>query len=158
MNLFSYDVNRRCLIAEGWCPTLDIPAVQNALRTASANSGLNSILTELRTAKEPPTYHRTNKFTEGFQTIIDAYGIAQYREVNPGLFTIISFPFLFAMMFGDVGHGILLLCISLWMVLNEKKLAKVNDEVSLYSTFYVHFDFERKVHFFILFYFAFLYI
>ncbi|RUS16492.1 V-type ATPase 116kDa subunit family-domain-containing protein, partial [Jimgerdemannia flammicorona] len=127
MNLFNYDGTRRCLIAEGWCPTLDIHIVQNALRRASPDSGSGTpILTKLHTAKEPPTYHRTNKITEGFQTIIDAYGIARYREVNPGLFTIITFPFLFAMMFGDVGHGFLMLCFAIWMVRSEKKLAKAD--------------------------------
>jgi V-type H+-transporting ATPase subunit a len=132
MNLFNYDVNRKCLIAEGWCPKLDVPIIRIALKTATESSGTNmpSVFSEIpATKRKPPTYHRTNKFTEGFQNIIDAYGIARYREVNTGLFTIVSFPFLFAIMFGDIGHGFLMLCFALYLVLNEKKLANVNDEI-----------------------------
>ena len=37
-----------------------------------------------------------------------------------------TFPFLFAVMFGDVGHGILMLMFSLYLVLNEKALGRIN--------------------------------
>ena len=55
---------------------------------------------------------------------VDAYGVARYREVNPAVFTIVTFPFLFAVMFGDVGHAALMLILTVWLVLNERKLAK----------------------------------
>ncbi|RIA99172.1 V-type ATPase family [Glomus cerebriforme] len=131
MNLFNYDANRKCLIAEGWCPSNDINQIQQALRTATETSGstVPTILHELRTTKEPPTYHRVNKFTVGFQEIVDAYGVARYREVNPGLFTIITFPFLFAVMFGDFGHGIMVTLFAAYLVIFEKRLANGKGEI-----------------------------
>lgn len=47
--------------------------------------------------------------------------IAKYQEANPGVFTIVTFPFLFAVMFGDWGHGICLLVAVLWLIFNERK-------------------------------------
>ena len=49
------------------------------------------------------------------------------------MFTIVTFPFLFAVMFGDVGHGFLMLFVALYFVLNEKMLGKtaLNDMVDM---------------------------
>lgn len=53
----------------------------------------------------PPTYFRSNTFLRPFQEIVNTYGIPVYKEANPAVFTIITFPFLFGVMFGDIGHG-----------------------------------------------------
>ena len=57
---------------------------------------------------------------------MDSYGTSAYQEVNPGLFAIITFPFLFAVMFGDIGHGAIIFVGASYMILAERKLAKAD--------------------------------
>lgn len=61
--------------------------VQDALtRTGQAShTQLQPVMQNVPTHDAPPTHFRTNKFTHCFQTIVDAYGIARYREVRRSL-------------------------------------------------------------------------
>uniref|UniRef100_A0AAQ4Q633 V-type proton ATPase subunit a n=1 Tax=Gasterosteus aculeatus aculeatus TaxID=481459 RepID=A0AAQ4Q633_GASAC len=130
LNLCNIDVTQKCLIAEVWCPVSDMDSIQFALRRGTEKSGstVPSILNRMQTKQPAPTFNKTNKFTSGFQNIVDAYGIGSYREINPAPYTIITFPFLFAVMFGDMGHGVLMTCAALYLVLRESRLmAQKND-------------------------------
>lgn len=135
LNMFSIDVTRKCLIAEGWIPADSKRLIQGALQRASqrASSPVGTVFQPLSTKEPPPTYYQTTKFTLAFQEIVDAYGVARYQEANPTVYTIITFPFLFAVMFGDVGHGLLLTLAAGALVLWERKLGsgKLNEMVSM---------------------------
>ncbi|XP_023409476.1 V-type proton ATPase 116 kDa subunit a 1 isoform X2 [Loxodonta africana] len=136
LNLCNIDVTQKCLIAEVWCPVTDLDSIQFALRRGTEHSGstVPSILNRMQTNQTPPTYNKTNKFTYGFQNIVDAYGIGTYREINPAPYTIITFPFLFAVMFGDFGHGVLMTLFAVWMVLRESRILSQKNENEMFST------------------------
>ncbi|KAH9635624.1 hypothetical protein HF086_009971 [Spodoptera exigua] len=114
LNLFNMDVTKKCLIGECWVPTQDLPNVQKALADGSnaCGSSIPSFLNCIETDEEPPTFNRTNRFTRA-------------------LYTIITFPFLFAVMFGDLGHGCIMALFGAWMVCKEVSLAakKSNNEI-----------------------------
>ncbi|MGH0142987.1 UNVERIFIED_CONTAM: hypothetical protein FKN15_017301 [Acipenser sinensis] len=98
-----------------------------------SGSTVPSILNRMQTKQTPPTYNKTNKFTAGFQNIVDAYGIGTYREINPAPYTIITFPFLFAVMFGDFGHGILLTCFAAWLVFRESRILSQRSDNEIWN-------------------------
>ncbi|KAL9244714.1 hypothetical protein vseg_018459 [Gypsophila vaccaria] len=123
LNMLNFDVTKKCLVGEGWCPISAKPQIQEALQRATfhSNSQVGIIFHAMDAVESPPTYFKTNRFTNAFQEIVDAYGVASYQEANPAVYTVVTFPFLFAVMFGDWGHGICLLFLALFLIARERK-------------------------------------
>ncbi|XP_071361549.1 V-type proton ATPase 116 kDa subunit a 3 [Trachinotus anak] len=131
LNLCSPSVTDKCLIAEAWCPVRKLLLLQSALieGTRRSASVLDSFYNRLPSSSPPPTLFTTNSFTAAFQNIVEAYGVARYREVNPAVYTTVTFPFLFAVMFGDVGHGLLMAAAALWMILQDNSKTQRGNEM-----------------------------
>ncbi|XP_069484839.1 V-type proton ATPase 116 kDa subunit a 4-like [Ambystoma mexicanum] len=138
LNSCNIDVTQQCVIAEIWRPATDTERIKKALHRGMDRVGshINPIMTEVHSKMAPPTFNRVNRFTAGFQNIVDAYGVGSYREMNPTPYTIITFPFLFAVMFGDCGHGAVMLGFALWMILNEKSLMAQKGDNEIWNTFF----------------------
>jgi len=109
ITLNQFAVNQGDILrAEGWCPAAKTQAIRNILDDVCDGKGLTRpVLQDAMPKGSPvvPTHFETNGFTEKFQEIVDTYGVPRYKEFNPTVPTIITFPFLFAVMYGDIFHG-----------------------------------------------------
>jgi V-type H+-transporting ATPase subunit a len=129
LNMFKSDV-AGMLRGEGWVISESLDEAKMCVARAHANMDLGSSALVEQVPKPwptPPTHFTTNKFTYGYQEFVNTYGIPRYREANPALFTAATFPFLFGVMYGDIGHGLFLFCAGLYLLWNEKE----NDKAKL---------------------------
>ena len=61
----------------------------------------------------PPTKLKSNWFSKPFSMFVEMYGVPSYTDFDPTNFVALSYTFLFGMMFGDVGQGIILSLVGL---------------------------------------------
>lgn len=143
LNLFKADVSGM-LRAEGWVIQSELASVKYEVTTshASADQAMPSCVEQVSSRwPEPPTYFETNKFTESYQSFVDTYGVPRYREINPAVFTAVTFPFLFGVMYGDIGHGSCVMLAGLYMILTEDRMKQPMGEMleSIYGGRYMIF-------------------
>ena len=55
------------------------------------------------------------------------YAIPTYKEANPGVTLIVTFPFLFGVMYGDIGHGACLMTFSSFLIMFSGRLENIPD-------------------------------
>ena len=120
-------------VGKGWVLASAAEDVANLVRRAGGADNGGSINESPRPWPTPPTHFITNKYTGPFQGIVNTYGVPDYQEANPAIITMITFPFSFAIMFGDVGHGLCWLVASIYMIAAEKSLLsmKLNETVQM---------------------------
>ena len=134
LNFFAGATTLRC---DCWFPEEEMPKIHSVLLQAGREFGVGATLIidgpvdetqlgEHGNSSAPPTFIKPNDFTGAFQEIVDTYGVPRYREVNPALFATVTFPFIFGIMYGDVGHGSLLLLAGLWLIKQNPETVSPN--------------------------------
>ena len=129
----------KCILRENfvdgrvWIPQNKLDLIEQTLNNLfkDKENKINASLTDIENEPNinPPTLIITNEFTSVPQMIVDTYGTPRYKEINPGYFTIITFPFLFGVMFGDIGHSLFLLCFSIYLFIQNKSLSKSSNSM-----------------------------
>merc|ERR1719285_1000308 len=128
LNKFKLRKNVSLLRAEGWCAAANKDLVEQCLQRSQVELKKAGVVEEIRGKGIKPTYFDTNSFTSIFQVLIDTYGVPRNGEFNPAVPSIVTFPFLFAMMYGDIFHGSFLFLGGCFLLFNAKAHAASRNE------------------------------
>jgi V/A-type H+-transporting ATPase subunit I len=93
----------------GWTPKADVSELEDRLDPIGGG------VVELPPPAwvDPPTLFTSTPVRRSFRPLVTTYGVTPYADVDPTPFAAISFVVMFGIMFGDVGHGLVLAALGL---------------------------------------------
>ena len=110
----------RLATVEGFVPKKSFAALQEKVHDMLGEKAI-VLQKELEEAQDPPTSLKNSRFVKPFEEVTKLYGLPHYDELDPTPFMAITFPILFGLMFGDIGHGLILFVGGLALFLLIKK-------------------------------------
>lgn len=102
-------------LISGWVPASDLDRVRKAVESAAGHPVAMEVLKADSHRQSVPTLVRTPRWLRPFEGLVTTFGISSYNELDPTLIVTVSFLIMYGMMFGDLGHGLLLLLTGLWL-------------------------------------------
>lgn len=105
-------VTNEAFALEGWIPRSKI----ENLKTAFERYSKGTILYELETKDKPPTLLANPKRFKVFESFVRFYSLPSGNEFDPTLIFGLIFPIFYGLMIGDVGYGLVILLVSLWVI------------------------------------------
>jgi V/A-type H+-transporting ATPase subunit I len=97
----------------GWVPSSRVADLTQRLTQASHGILIETTPSKRAGVKQnvPVALHNPG-LLHGFQLLVTTYARPRYEEVDPTLLMMLTFPLLFGAMFGDVGHGLVLVLLA----------------------------------------------
>ncbi|HET9170727.1 MAG TPA: V-type ATPase 116kDa subunit family protein, partial [Actinospica sp.] len=94
----------------GWCPAERVPA----LTADVAAAGGSVVALPMPPLTDPPTLMRgSGRAYRSFSPLVRMYGTVPYADLDPTFLVGITYILMFGVMFGDVGHGALIVAAAL---------------------------------------------
>jgi V/A-type H+-transporting ATPase subunit I len=112
---------RKTYIFSGWIPSDRKRDVEGEILRAARGRAIVEIISpeDITGVKggsiKVPVMLKNPGFFRPFEMLVSSYGLPEYKFIDPTIFVAISFLIMFGMMFGDVGHGVVL-CVIGWLL------------------------------------------
>ncbi|MFA5085113.1 MAG: V-type ATPase 116kDa subunit family protein, partial [Candidatus Omnitrophota bacterium] len=119
-------ITEKTALISGWVPGSEKEKIIDEVKRFDPSSCIEERMAEdLNIPKdEIPVKLRNTRIFRPFELLIDAYGIPRYGTIDPTIFVAISFLIMFGAMFGDLGHGLVLSAVSLFLWKSKKEKVK----------------------------------
>lgn len=99
---------------QGWVPESSQSEISQGLSERLVYPFYLSFQTpEPHEFEQVPTKISEGPLVSPFQSLVGQYGLPQYGEFDPGLLFALSYTLMFGMMFGDVGHGSVIVALAI---------------------------------------------
>lgn len=103
-------------LMEGWAPERAVDRlVQEVEEAAGGRADVEILAPGPEARRRAPTLLRNPRLLRPFEKLVSTFGLPAYREVDPTPLVALTFLLMYGMMFGDVGHGLLLALGGLWL-------------------------------------------
>jgi len=103
--------HRGAAVLVGWAPQANVAELVG--RLSPLGTSVQELLHPARA--EAPTLLLGPPGARSVRTLVDTYGTVPYADVDPALFAAVSYVLMFGVMFGDVGHGLILAALGLYL-------------------------------------------
>lgn len=105
--------SRETFYLTGWVPE---DALDMFLKNVEANEDLSCVSDSAADVPlTPPTKLKSSVLSRIFRPFLEMYGLPNYNELDPSLFMAITYTLFFGIMFGDLGQGLALAAIGLFL-------------------------------------------
>ncbi len=108
-----YDHLQHTYLVTGWVPTASLARLEQEIAEASDKVVIETLKPSQEDIGHIPASLKNPPLLSGFQGLVTTYGQPNYEELDPTPIMALTFPLVFGLMFGDVGHGLLLLLLGL---------------------------------------------
>jgi V/A-type H+-transporting ATPase subunit I len=102
-------------LISGWLPASDLDRVRKSVEKAAGHPIAMEVLKPDPNRQSVPSLVRNPRWLQPFENLVTTFGITSYNELDPTLIVTVSFLIMYGMMFGDLGHGLMLLLAGLWL-------------------------------------------
>jgi V/A-type H+-transporting ATPase subunit I len=116
----------KTVVFSGWVPNDQLDAIEREIMRAARGRAIIEVhdpddVVGVREGRiKVPVLLKHPAFLKPFGLLISSYAIPDYKTIDPTFFMAMTFLFMFGIMFGDVGHGAVLLALG-WIVFRRAK-------------------------------------